>query len=126
MKYRIIILLSFLAGCLISLASLIIVREQQPQPIRPHPGNDMVGVAYGLAVGFNIVLALCSLPSLLARGNKAKNKVWLSILLLLGLPLVFTLYSAIELDVYALLYCLPYLLVSSVLLIIRIRRDKRL
>ena len=112
-------------GSLISLASLIIIREQQPQPIRPHPGNDMVGVAYGLAVAFNIVLALCSLPSLLAPG-KAANKLWLHALLLLGLPLAFTLYGAIGLDVYALLYCLPYLLVSIILLIIRIRKDKRL
>ncbi|MGE9310102.1 hypothetical protein ACLOAU_00530 [Niabella sp. CJ426] len=125
MKYRIIILLSFLAGCLISLASLIIIREQQPQPIRPHPGNDMVGVAYGLAVGFNIVLAVCSLPSLLVRGNFQK-KIWLNVLLLFGLPLCFTLYSGIQLDAYVLLYCLPYLLVSAILLVIRIRRDKRL
>lgn len=125
MKYRTIILWSFLAGCLISLASLMIIREQQPQPIRPHAGNDMVGVAYGLAVGFNIVLAACSLPSLLARGT-TRNQLWLHALLLLGLPLTFTLYSAIGLDAYALLYCLPYLLVSFVLFIFRVKKDKRL
>ncbi len=125
MKYRIIILLSFLAGCLISLASLIIIREQQPQPIRPHRGNDMVGVAYGLAVGFNIVLAVCSLPSLLARGT-TRNQLWLHALLLLSLPLAFTLYSAIGLDAYTLLYCVPYLLVSFVLFIFRMRKAKRL
>ncbi|MGN7787094.1 hypothetical protein ACTJIJ_21350 [Niabella sp. 22666] len=85
----------------------------------------MVGVAYGLAVGFNIVLAVCSLPSLLVR-SKSPSKPWLNILLLFGLPLAFTLYSTIQLDAYALLYCLPYLLVSAILLIIRIKRDKRL
>ncbi|WP_114788973.1 hypothetical protein U0035_05175 [Niabella yanshanensis] len=125
MKYRIIILLSFFAGSLISLASLIIIREQQPHPLHTHPGNDMVGLAYGLAVGFNIVLALCSLPSLLAPA-RVTNKAWLPALLLLGLPLAFTLYSAIGLDAYALLYCLPYLLVSSVLFIFRVRKERRL
>lgn len=125
MKYRIIILWSFLAGSLISLASLIVIREQQPEPMHPHPGNDMVGVAYGLAIGFNIVLALCSLPSLLARGT-TRNQLWLHALLLLSLPLAFTLYSAIGLDAYTLLYCVPYLLVSFVLFIFRIRKDKHL
>lgn len=125
MKYRIIILWSFLAGSLISLASLIIIREQQPRPIRPHPGDDMVGVAYGLAVGFNIVLALCSLPSLLAPA-RVRNKAWRPALLLLGLPFAFTLYGIIGLDAYVLLYCLPYLLVSSVLFIFRVRKERRL
>jgi len=125
LKYRTIILLSFFAGSIISLAGLIIIREQQTQPIGPHRGNDMMGLAYGLAIGFNIVLALCSLPSLLAPA-KGSNKVWLPVLLLLGLPLAFTLYSAIGLDAYTLLFCLPYLLMSAILLIIRIRRDLHL
>ncbi|GEM_PF-4462897 len=123
MKYRTIILLSFVLGCLLSLAILIIIREQQPQPIRPHPGDDMVGVAYGLSVGFNVVLAIGSLPSLLVTG-KAKNKIWLNILSLLGLPLAFTMYTTMALDAYALLYCIPYLLAATLLFMNRIRKAR--
>jgi len=122
MKYRTIILLSFFTGSLISLAGLIIINLQHPLPVRPHQDNDMVGLAYGLAIGFNIALALFSLPSLLAP-DKARSKWWLHALLLLGLPFAFTLYSALVLDAYTLLYCLPYLLANAVLLIIRIKRD---
>lgn len=122
MKYRTIILWSFLAGSLISLAGLFMIREQQPEPLHGHRGNDMVGIAYGLAIGFNVVLALCSLPALLA-GVETRNHLQLHALLLLGLPLTFTLCSAIWLDVATLLYCLPYLVVSTLLLLIRSRSN---
>ncbi|MCH5720383.1 hypothetical protein [Niabella hibiscisoli] len=101
--------------------SLVIIRELRVQPaVPPNHGDDMVGLAYGLAVAFNIIMALGSLPSLLVRG-KTVNKVWLNALLLLGLPLVFTIYATLAMEAFALWLCLPYLLVGTVLFIIRSR-----
>lgn len=126
MKYRKIILSSFFAGSIIALLSLIMIRQQQPQPAqRPNHGDDMVGLAYGLAIAFNIIMAIGSLPALLVPG-KALHKAWVNALLLLGLPLAFTFYSSMKLDAFALFYCVPYLLVAAYLLVIRIKRYKRL
>lgn len=120
MKYRNIILIGFFAGSLLSLTVLLFYKAQQPQPIPPHRGNDMEGVAYALAVGFNIVLAVCSLPVLFLK----KDSWRVGALLLLALPMAFTLYAVIALDAYALMYCLPYLLVVTVLFFGRIRKYK--
>lgn len=123
MKYRNIILLGFLMGCLLSFAGLIFIQEQRPEPMPPHRGNDMEGVAYALAVGFNIVLALTSLPVLLISRHNA-YKIILGAILLFLLPLTFTVYIVIALDAYALLYCIPYLASITVLLLFRIKKNK--
>ncbi|SDD26722.1 hypothetical protein [Niabella drilacis] len=121
MTYWKIILFSFFIGFLSVVAGLLVLHTQQSQAVRHHPANDMVGLAYGLAIGFNIVLALCSLPVLALKRRKAP-KLWPSVALLFGLPLIFTIYVTWAMDIYALLYCLPYLCSVAVLVSLRIAR----
>ena len=125
MKYWKIILYSLLIGCLSVVAGLLLLHAQQSQPGRHHTTNDMLGVAYGLAIAFNIMLALCSLPVLaLKRGNAPK--LWPAIALLFALPLVFTIAVTWTMDFYASYYCLPYLCSVAVLFGIRMAQQKNI
>lgn len=83
----------------------------------------MVGIVYGLAIAFNIVLALCSLPVLALKSAKG-SKLWPAIVLLFALPLVFTIAVTWTMDFYALFYCLPYLFSVAVLFGIRMAQQK--
>ncbi|PPL04533.1 hypothetical protein SAMN05444682_101322 [Parapedobacter indicus] len=116
MRYWKIIFFSFFIGCITTVVSLIFLHAQQPHAVRHHPANDMVGLAYGLAIALNIVLALCSLPILLLKHSEAQ-KLWHALAGSFGLPLVFTVYVTCAMDFYALLYCLPYLISLAVLFI---------
>ncbi|PRD54742.1 hypothetical protein [Sphingobacterium gobiense] len=108
MKYWQIILFSLLIGCLAVVTGLLVLHAQSSQAVQYHPANDMLGVAYGLAIAFNIVLALGSLPVLALKSRKTP-KLWRALALLFALPLVFTIAVTWSMDFYTLFYCLPYL-----------------
>lgn len=95
MKYLKIILVSFVVASLINVIALYIL---QLCNIIGTADTDMKNLPYGLAVGFNLILAISTLTILINIKASVKARSVLSVLSFFLLPLMVTLFISLSLD----------------------------
>lgn len=123
MKYLVIILVSFLIASAISVAGVFILQSVY---LMGTADTDMKNLPYGIAIGFNLILALATFPVFLNLKARFSGSFLLSALSFFLLPLVVMGYLALSLEEEAwtgVLFCIPYFSILSVLFL-RFRNQK--
>ncbi|TKC06097.1 hypothetical protein [Pedobacter frigoris] len=114
MRYLMIIMVSFLIASVVSVFGIFIL---QSMDLMNTADTDMKNLPYGIAIGFNLFLALGTFPVFLNLKAHFRNHILLSALSFFLLPLVILIYLALSLEEEAwtgVLFCIPYLIVLSV------------
>lgn len=117
MKYLMIMILSFMIASAIDVLGIFILQSLD------HLGtaeSDLKNLPYGIAIGFNLFLALGTLPIFFNLKPFIKNNFMLSALSFFLLPLVIMVSLAFSLGEEALTglgFCAPYIFVLSVLFV---------
>ena len=109
MKYIKIILLSFLIASAIDVLGVFLI-QLQDQEARNQ--SDLVNLPYGIAIGFNLILALSSGPMFLNYYPAIRRNVFLSgLTFFIGAIVTATCFAlSLESEWWtAVLFCLPYL-----------------
>ena len=109
MKFWKIIIFCFLIATTICLIGVFVL---QTTSIIGTVDSDMRNLPYGIAVGFNLYLAVGSLPVLLNLNERIKAKPVWSALSFFLLPFVFILFSLLLMwdePWPGVLFCFPYL-----------------
>lgn len=117
MRYLMIILLSFLIASAADVVGLFIFQSfDQIGTV----DTDMRNLPYGIAIAFNLFLALGTLPIFLNLRPWIKDNIVRSGLSFFLLPLVITVYLSCSLEEEALTgagFCIPYFIILSVLFV---------
>lgn len=114
MKYLKIILLSFLIATAFSVAGVFLL---QSIDLIGRADTDLKNMPYGIAIGFNVLLALGTFPIFLNRNSQVSKHILLSALSFFLLPVVIMVCLAFSLEEEAwtcVLFCMPYFIVLSV------------
>lgn len=114
MKYLMIILVTLLIASGVSVAGVFIL---QSSGIMGMADTDMKNLPYGIAIGFNLFLALGTFPVFLNLKAQVRDHILLSAFSFFLLPLIIMGYLAFSLEEEAwtgVLFCTPYLIVLSV------------
>lgn len=117
MRYLTIILLSFLIAAAVSVAGVFVL---QSFAFIGMAETDMKNLPYGIAVGFNLFLALGSLPILLNFKKGVRDNLIWSTLSFYLLPLIVMGYLAASLEEEAwtgVAFCIPYFIVLTIFFI---------
>ncbi len=115
MKYLIIIILSFIIASTIDVLGVFILQSLDQIGTAD---TDMKNLPYGIAIGFNLFLALGTLPIFLNLKSRVRDNFMLSVLSFFLLPLVIMVSLALSLEEEALTgvgFCAPYIVVLFVL-----------
>jgi len=115
MKYLMMIVLSFMIASAIDVLGVFILQSLDQIGTAD---TDMKNLPYGIAIGFNLFLALGTLPIFLNLNSRVKDNFMLSALSFFLLPLVMMVSLALSLEEEALTgvgFCAPYIFVLSVL-----------
>jgi len=117
MKFLMMIILSFLIASGVGVLGIFILQSLDRIGTAD---TDMKNLPYGIAVGFNFLLALGTLPIFLNLKPWVKNNFMRSALSFFLLPLIIVVFLAISLEEEALIgagFCVPYFLVLSILFV---------
>ncbi len=117
MKYLIMIALSFIIASAIDVLGVFILQSLDQISTAD---TDLKNLPYGIAIGFNLFLALGTLPIFLNLNSWIKGNFMLSALSFFLLPLVIMASLALSLEEEALTvlgFCAPYIFVLSVLFV---------
>lgn len=107
-------LLSFLIASAVSIAGVFIL---QSTGLIGTADTDMKNLPYGIAIGFNLFLALGTFPVFLNLKARVSDNFLLSALSFFAVPLVIMCYFAFSLEEEAwtgVLFCIPYFIILSV------------
>ena len=111
MKYLMIILISFLIASAVSVFGVFISQFMETAH------TDMMYLPYGIAIAFNLFLALATFPVFLNLRARVSGNFLLSALSFFALPLVIMIYLTLSLEEEVwtgVLFCIPYFVVLSV------------
>lgn len=114
MKYLMIILLSFLIATLVSVVGIFVL---QSLDLVAKADTDLKNLPYGIAVAFNLFLALGTLPIFFNLKNVVKSSLIWSAISFFLLPLLVMACLALSLEEEALTgvaFCIPYFIVLIV------------
>ena len=122
MKYLTVVLLTFLVA---SCANVLGVFVLQSLDQIGTADTDMKNLPYGIAIGFNLFLALGTFPTFLNLMPRVRNNIFWSTLSFFLLPLVIMSYLAFSLEEEVLTgigFCIPYFIVLTVFFV-RLRKQ---
>lgn len=114
MKYLMIILASFLTASAVSVVGVFIF---QSIVLSGTADTDMKNLPYGIAIGFNLFLALGTFPIFLNLMARVRDHILLSAFSFFLLPLVIMGYLVFSLEEEAwtgVSFCIPYSIILSV------------
>ncbi|TKC06649.1 hypothetical protein FA048_15705 [Pedobacter polaris] len=117
MKYLMIIIICFLIALAVDVMGVFILQSLDQIGTAD---TDMKNLPYGIAIGFNLLLALGTLPIFLNLRPWFKDNLIRSALSFFLLPLVIMIYLAFSLEEEALVgvgFCTPYFIALLVLFI---------
>ena len=113
-----ILLWTFVISTIILTVAIIIIQEngryEDPEDMYPNHNCDMSGIAYGIAVGFNILLTILASTIFLNVYETIRNTFWYSFASFFLLPLVITIYFEITLGEEIYLFTLPFFAVLAI------------
>ena len=124
MKYLVIILVSFLIASTVGVVGVFIL---QAVGVIGRADTDMKNLPFGIAIGFNLLLALGTFPAFLNLKARVRNHFLWSTLSFFVLPLVIMGYLCLSLEEESwtgVLFCIPYFVILSALFL-RFRHQKR-
>lgn len=117
MKYLVIILASFLIASTVSVVGLFVL---QSTGLIGSADTDMKNLPYGIAIGFNFLLALGTFPAFLNMKARVRNNFLWSALSFFVLPVFIMGYLCLSLEEEAwtgVLFCIPYFIILSALFV---------
>ncbi|EDM37826.1 hypothetical protein PBAL39_15414 [Pedobacter sp. BAL39] len=124
MRYFRLIFICFLVSSIISLIGVFILSSLK---YIGDSDSDFKNLPYGIAVGVNLYLALGSLPILFNLNERVRSSVIWSAISFFLLPIVFVLLLLLAMwdePWPGILFCMPYLVILTVLFFLRKKSDR--
>lgn len=119
MKYFKLIVICFLGSCIISLIGVSILSSLK---YIGAGDSDFRNLPYGIAVGFNFYLAFGTFPIFFNLNDRVRSSLIWSAVSFFLLPIVFVLFSLLAMwdqPWPGILFCIPYLVILTVLFFFR-------